>query len=851
MVQVPELLAPAGNMEALVAAVENGADAVYLGGKKFSARSQIENFEREELIRAIHYAHFHGVKVYVTVNTLISDAEMESAWRYLHFLVEEGVDAVIVQDLGLMLWAREFLPLLKIHASTQMTVHNLEGVNFLVAHGVERVVLARELSWEQVQLIAHNTSAELEVFVHGALCFSYSGQCLLSSMVGGRSGNRGMCAQPCRLPYTLVKQEKGNLNRLKGAGPYLLSTKDLKLINYIPKLIKAGVKSLKVEGRAKSPEYVATVVRIYREVLNRYARNPVDCRVDSSMEQELEQTFNRGFTPGYFGGITGKELISYKQASNRGVYIGRLTRIRPGRKGVVELRKELYQGDKLEVWVSRGGHYAFRVETLKVKDRKVKKAFAGEKAEFDVPKNARVGDRIFKIEDQELFLRARKSFRGIEKGRIPVCCVIDGAPGKPLVLKYIDPEGFSGEAATEFIAEEARSQSLTRENLRTQLERLGDTPFKLEELVCLINGKLMVPFSEINAARRKAVQQLLHARREAYPVAKSLVSEEGIINIYRKKINKLPGTCQETLDVSPLLSVSVGDYASVYAALVAGADRLYLKWGEKLKMIEIKHAATLCLEKGKEAVVVLPVIHSPSEEFHWGDFFSEIQETVVSGISVGNLGSLQAAITYLPRNCFLCGNYQLNVFNKASVASLLEEGLQELTLSTELNFHQVRALGTVFPGRLEYLVHGSFPLMVTEHCVIRALEEENNSQSCNRPCKMANYALEDRKGFFFPLETEEGCRVNVFNSKELCLIEELPGLIASGLHSLRIEAYRENEKYVGSVTRIYREALDKSRTLKDNNYLKKYLHLKANTLSGISRWGITKGHYLRGVAGER
>jgi putative protease len=317
----PEILAPAGNLEAFRAAVENGADAVYAGGQSFGARAYAGNLSPAELAEAVRYAHVRGVRVYVTVNTLVNNAELETVGRYLVDLYRIGVDAVLVQDLGVMRLARTLLPGLKIHASTQMTVINSEGAAFLRDLGVARVVLAREVSLADMREIAGNSGIEIEVFVHGALCVCYSGQCLMSSLIGGRSGNRGRCAQPCRLPYTLVEANSGR-NVGANLGPHLLSPRDLRLASYLPELVRAGVTALKIEGRMKRPEYVAIVTRIYRQVRDRVLAGEAGT-LKPDEEKDLRQIFNRGFTTGYFLANQGRELMSYLRPNNRGTKIGR------------------------------------------------------------------------------------------------------------------------------------------------------------------------------------------------------------------------------------------------------------------------------------------------------------------------------------------------------------------------------------------------------------------------------------------------------------------------------------------------------------------------------------------------
>ncbi|MFA7467967.1 MAG: peptidase U32 family protein, partial [Desulfotomaculaceae bacterium] len=349
----PELLAPAGGRDALVAAVQNGADAVYLGGRQFNARRGADNFDIKELAEVIEYAHMRGVKVYVTVNILLADTELREAIRFLHAIYNAGADAAIVQDVGLIRLARLVVPELELHASTQMTAHNLPGVEFLRDAGLKRVVLAREMNLDSVRHIRERAGVQLETFVHGALCICYSGQCLMSSMIGGRSGNRGRCAQPCRLEYRLVDKDGKPVADAGQWGEYLLSPKDLNLSDYIPRLMAAGIDSFKIEGRMRRPEYVATVIRIYRELIDR-ALDGGDFAVTGEETVDLAQIFNRGFSTGYFFGNPGQNLMSYKRPNNRGVLLGRVKHYnqRVGRVEI-ELEAPLATGDGIEVWVTR------------------------------------------------------------------------------------------------------------------------------------------------------------------------------------------------------------------------------------------------------------------------------------------------------------------------------------------------------------------------------------------------------------------------------------------------------------------------------------------------------------------
>jgi collagenase-like PrtC family protease len=408
---LPELLSPAGSFEAVIAAVENGADAVYLGLKNFNARRQAENFDFSELKEAVDYAHSKGVKVYLAFNTLIKNSELREALESVVRAYNLGVDAVMLQDFGLSYLLRKHYPEIPLQASTQMNVHNLSQLKFLEKVGFKRVILSRELSLSEISFLCRNTSLEIEVFVHGALCFSYSGQCLFSSLVGGRSGNRGLCTQPCRLSYELWSKK----GREKTLGPYLLSTSELMALPKLRDLWRAGVKALKIEGRMRSPEYVAAATRVYREALDELKEGEDPLSLKKKVEV-LEEVFNRGFNCAYLEGKSGNELMSYSRPNHRGVFLGRVTFVNQytGEVGL-RLRRALSIGDEVEFWVKEGGRIAFKVEKIKVDGKERVQAAEGERAVlFPVEgrHKIKVGDRVFRKYNVLLMREIRRSYAG-------------------------------------------------------------------------------------------------------------------------------------------------------------------------------------------------------------------------------------------------------------------------------------------------------------------------------------------------------------------------------------------------------------------------------------------------------
>ncbi|MFA6808172.1 MAG: U32 family peptidase, partial [Eubacteriales bacterium] len=451
-----ELLAPAGSYEALRAAVENGADAVYLGGKSFNARASAENFDPDELEKVVKFAHERQVKIYITVNIIVADSEFEELIEYLYNLYNIGVDALIIQDLGVAALVRSILPEMKMHASTQMTQNNSYGLKHLEKMGFSRVILARETTAEEIESIVEQTTMDVEIFVHGALCICYSGQCFMSSYIGGRSGNRGRCAQPCRMAYQLVNKKGENQLENNKVGDHLLSPRDLNLSGYLEELKNIGVTSLKIEGRMKKPEYVATAVRIYRSALKSIELSTQD-------KYELTQIFNRDFTSGYFKGFQGSDLMSFNRPNNRGTKLGRITSVSEGRMSI-KLEANLNLGDGIEIWTGKGRegitvNKIYDMNGLKTRDS----ATSGNTIQVDYIGFANSGDRVFKTHDDQLIEKAKQSFReGKETRRRALTMEVSGCVGKKLVLLATDGETNTTVYSAQPV-EEAHNRPLTAE----------------------------------------------------------------------------------------------------------------------------------------------------------------------------------------------------------------------------------------------------------------------------------------------------------------------------------------------------------------------------------------------------
>ncbi|MCX7781247.1 MAG: DUF3656 domain-containing protein [Negativicutes bacterium] len=828
-----ELLAPVGSREALTAAIESGADAIYLGGKMFGARHYAPNFTDEELAEAVRYAHLKGVRVYVTVNTLLDNSELPALVEYIQKLYITGVDAIIVQDTGVAMIARKVVPNLDIHASTQMTVHNAEGVEFLAAHGFSRVVLARELSLSDIREICQRSPIEIEVFIHGALCISYSGQCLMSSMIGGRSGNRGKCAQPCRLPYTLVDENGSDILARQDTGEYLLSPKDFNTLETFPELIKAGVISFKIEGRMKRPEYVAIVVDTYRRAIDAYSASGF-YQATKQEKKDLAQIFNRGFTTAYLEKKQGRLMISDRRPNNRGVRLGRVIKyFRETKTALIAMDEELSVGDIVEFWVKVGGRVSTDISFIRWNGNNVETAPAGAEVIIPVSQPVRPNDRVFKVFDAQLMQKARSRFEGAEAiQKIPVSVTVNVAEGKPLCIEMTDADGYRGRACTGFIAEKALKRPLNPEVIQKQVERLGNTVFRLESLHVSVQGNIMVPISEINEARRNAVEALERDRlsrfkRPPLPAQTYTVSDL----LPRKRPSASP--------LTPGLVVNIDTVEKVKTALQAGAD--WIMFGGEtfhhlpLTAEQYAEAVELCRLKGRKIILATPRLSTPAQMAGVERDLALFEELRPDAVSISNIGTLRMAKRMI--TVPLYGEFSLNIYNAAAIAFYQREGLASLTLSPELNFGQVEDLTGYGIMPLECIVHGYLTLMISEYCAVGSFLGGLNTGKCNQACLKGAYYLQDRKNERFPVVTDQYCRMHVLNAKELSMLPHVHRLAQSGLARLRIEGKLASSEHLAAVTRLYRNLLDAGEQWSRCE----------DRINALEHNDITRGHYFRGV----
>lgn len=824
-----ELLAPAGSREALVAAVENGANAIYLAGNAFGARAYASNFDREALREAIHFAHLRKVAIHVTVNTIVADEEMGPLRDYLRFLYEAGADAVLVQDLGVARVAHETVPDLPLHASTQMSVSSLEGVRALAELGFTRVVLARELSLKEIRHICAHAPVEIETFMHGALCVCYSGQCLMSSMIGGRSGNRGRCAQPCRLPYTLV-DEKGQDVLGDKAGSYLLSPRDLSTIDVIPDLIEAGVSSLKIEGRMKRPEYVATVVRTYREAIDTYYAGK-GYAVTQEERDDLAQIFNRDFTTAYLEGRPGKAMMSDRRPNNRGLLIGRVTAYDwDARIVTVKLSGRLGLGDQVDFWVKVGGRVTATISSLRdAEGREVEEGQAGDTVSFAIPSAVRDHDRVFKVYDARLMERAKETYAsGAPVRRIPVAIEVRAAIGEPLTVAICDGEGHRAKGKTDFIGESARKRPLSEEIIRKQVSRLGTSVYEMKSLHCDIAGEVMVPMSEINEARRKAVEALDALR------LKEIEARE-----HRPEPKFTDRIARPTPKKAHFL-VAVDTLGKAEAALAAGADGI-LFGGESyehrvIAPEEYERAWQMAREAGARIDFNTPRIVHDGQQKHVERLLDAFAAFPPDAVHVHNIAML--ALVRRLTDFAIHADYSLISYNKQTLAFLKDYGASGATLSPELTAKEIRQLAKESPLPLTCIVHGRLELMVSNYCVTGSFLGGCGEGPCTQPCTRGHFALKDRKDALFPLAMDQFCHMHVLNSKVLSMMPHAMKFRAAGIETMQIEAKAMGEKEIAAIVKAYRKAMA---------FPEEPAEAQLSWIHEQEGKDITRGHYFRGV----
>lgn len=786
-----ELLAPAGSLEALKAAVNNGADAVYIGGKAFSARRYASNFTEDEIIQAVQFAHLRDKKIYVTVNTLIDEREIMEALNFINFLYINGVDAVIIQDIGLGKLIAENFPYFPIHASTQMTINNLEGCKFLEELGVERVVLARETPLSEIKRIRDNSSIELEAFIHGALCFSYSGQCLMSSLIGGRSGNRGACAQPCRKKYCIHNSE----GIVEQDAKYFLSTRDLNTIDHIEELIEAGVTSFKIEGRMKRPEYVAIVASIYRKALDGEI-------IDDDDRLNLYEIFNRKFTKGIMLGDYGAGFMAIDRPNNRGVVIGKVIETKNG-KAKVKLFDKINVGDGLEFLNAKG-------ETVGLISK-----FQGDVndvIEYDI-KNIKNNTSVIRTSNKNLIESAVKSYEVDAKFPVSITAKFKKGDNATLEMTYGKQRV---KTSSKLAVENSISKPLNYELVRTQLSKLGNTPFYLENLECEIDEDAFLDIKLINEMRREAVEKMLNEvanikGREKISLKDISIESKARIKNKSKNGLELKISSQRQFDAIDLYKI----------------NRIIFGFQEN-----IEENLTKAKKYNVETFVSTDVILYDEEIENINKAIKKYYD-LLDGVAVSNLGMVYNVLRNFDKK--IIADIGLNVFNSYSANFLFDKGIETAVLSPELNLHQIKNITNKARGDLSYVIYGYLPSMVAKNCPFASIKGCLDEKNCSN-CKYRNgYYLKDEKGYSFRVEKKNGYSV-IYNSMPLMILEELDELNKTGIDWFRLDfTFEEN---IERIVDVYYEFLNGKITNREvSGFLEDFK----------KKQQITKGHINRGI----
>ncbi len=817
----PELLSPAGDRACLLAAVENGADAVYFGLRRHNARIRAMNFDGADLAEVIALLHRRGVKGYVTLNTLVFPDELADVETTVRELAVTGVDAVIIQDLGLARLIRAVSPGLEIHASTQMSITSEEGIRLAAELGCSRVILARELSLDEIKRIRGQARLPVEVFVHGALCVAYSGQCLTSEALGGRSANRGECAQACRMPYEIVCD--GQLVDL-GKTQYLLSPQDLAAYDLIPRLIELGVSSVKIEGRLKSPEYVANITRHLRLAIDAaWAGQPV--AFTPRAVEEMQLSFSRGFSHGFLDGNNHKVLVRGDYAKKRGIFVGRVesvavagvvlscsTIVKPG-DGVV------FDGDEPAGVPEQGGRI-YKVVVARA-DR-VELRFGH--AAIDLGR-LRPGQGVWKTDDPELTARLRRSFEGPPARLVDLDLEVRAEAGLPLEVGAVTVNGHRASVRTESSLAPARSHPADLNLLRDQLGRLGGTIYRLRDLAATILGTPMIPKSLLNQVRRDLVMQLDLAA--AAPLPRTIAAEPVLPTLLapihqERRRQRLQA---ESSPASDLVSLSVlcRRTDQVEAAVAMGLATIYADYQD----IKQYAAAVAATRRGGAAIyLATPRIEKPFE----ANLFRYLAKLGADGILVRNAGGLYFCAE---RSIPFVADFSLNAANPLTVVLLKRRGAKRATASYDLNSAQLFDLIDAVPSDwLEVVIHQQIPMFHMEHCVYCAFLSPGTDQTnCGRPCDHHDVKLRDRVGVEHPLKADVGCRNTLFNAVPQTAAEFLPRLVARGARHLRIEFLDDDAPRVERIIGLYQAALAGQREAKTL-----WRDLKAS-----SQYGVTRG----------
>lgn len=780
-----ELLSPVGDFDCLKAAVQNGADCVYFGADSLSARASATNFSLEQLVEAINYAKLRNVKTNLTLNTLILNNEFSEAINIAKVAYEAGIDAIIVQDLGLARYLINNFPDLPIHASTQMTIYNLEGALLAEKLGFSRAVLARELSVSEIEYICKNCNIEIETFIHGALCISYSGQCLMSSTIGGRSGNRGRCAGPCRLPYSLIKSDSVSKEEIDSG--YLLSTRDVCGLEFIPALIKAGVKCFKIEGRMKTPEYVAIVTKIYRKYID-LALSGKPYSIDYADQKVLMQVFNRGgFSSGHLTDEYNSELVYPKKPNNMGLYLGKVQKFNKDKGHITLSAKEtLSIGDTVSLEHETG---TYTVSELMLGNSNIEESSPFQPVTIGRMKgNINVGDKVYKMTNKELTRIALESLNK-ENRKINFDCMLTIKEGQPITMSVRSNSEDSDDVysnifftiSSEVKPVKAINAPLTEDRVVSQISKTKNTPFIFEHIGVDMDDNIFIPnIGCLNELRRTAIEKIeIVAKnrysRELFISLPSISFENGNF----KKKNK---------NTTSILLNNLNKYFDYN--LLEKIDRVYIPYKF---FIQNQYTDVIkLLSKKFDVFIYMPTVSKGFINYNYDKILDEYPK--LKGFVISNISHLKLIEKYGNKYEFIA-NYTMNIFNNITMDELSKFNIQLFTLSPELNKKCINEISNQFDTEL--IAYGNLPLMNLNYCLLG--KSNKCYMKCGKGCdSYSNYYLKDRLGFNFKIQTEKGI-TTVYNSKITSI--ETNDLNVS---SIRLDFLDESLSEINNVIRAHK-----------------------------------------------
>lgn len=769
-----ELLAPVGSFDALKAAVQNGANAVYLGGKDFSARASANNFDREELIEAVKYAHIRDVRVFVTTNTLIKQDEIEDFVEYAKFLYDIDVDALIMQDIGVAMLIHDLLPDFELHASTQMVAHSLEDVQYLESVGFKRVVLARELTVDEIKYICDNTNVDIEIFVHGALCVCYSGGCLMSSMIGNRSGNRGRCAQPCRQKYTMIDISTGE--EIHSNGEYLLSTKDLNTIEDVDKIIETGVLSLKIEGRMKKPEYVATVINSYRNAIDEYQATK-KVNISTETMEDLYTIFNRKFTKGLILGEVGEDVMNSNVPNNQGLYVGKVVDYNKKAKRLkIKLEGTLKKGDGINL----GGGTIGRI----IKGKEIAQiGYKGETIELDFIGEARKNQPVFKTSDTNLIDKAQKTYtQDKEFAKSLIDAEITIKLGEYPELKLIDKNNNSVTVKGDKLVEKALKVALGEEKIETQIKKLGNTPYELDDLKINLDEGVSMPISLINQMRREAIELLDEAR---IPVKGRAYKDS--------KIKYSPKKYAKDINSNSKIRVKINNIEALKSIINLDIDMIYYE-----DVATLEQAMAMATANNKKLIYSAPRIVRNKEYKR----LEKSNEYCKENVQISALGQVKY-YKENSENVSFDVDYYLNPFNSETINHYKKEGATTVCISQELNIHEIKETTKYTDMGIETVAYGYIPMMLSEYCPMGVVARSCKKDKRCATCKESKYVLRDFKGEEYRISQDLFCRSTIYNSIANCLINNLDELSDAGINVFRLDFTHESPELISKITKAF------------------------------------------------